>query len=207
MNFALKPSRSSNLELGAKGRLNGAGDRRSEWSAAVFQTSTPTMRSSRAPTSAGAARSRTRAPRAGAGSSWPGAHRWRATGDCNWRRPGWMRATARTSAPAIPRRAPGRSPFPPATAFPGTAHSVTAAELAWQPLRGWRARAQSCGNRPRCTSTTPTASAAGSFSTWALHAGYVFGLKGWALAATARVDNLFDRRMARAASLTSAGPR
>ena len=38
--------------------------------------------------------------------------------------------------------------------------------------------------------------AAASFTAVAVHAGYVFDLKGWALSAAARIDNLLDRRYA-----------
>jgi iron complex outermembrane recepter protein len=38
--------------------------------------------------------------------------------------------------------------------------------------------------------------AAPSFTTVAVHSGYVFEVNRWLLAATARVDNLFDRRYA-----------
>lgn len=38
--------------------------------------------------------------------------------------------------------------------------------------------------------------AAPSFTTVAVHTGYVFDLRGWTLSATARIENLFDRRYA-----------
>jgi iron complex outermembrane receptor protein len=72
---------------------------------------------------------------------------------------------------------------------------MPAAQIAWQPVRGWRAGAE-FRQSAKVYVNDANSDAAGSFSTWALHAGYVFDVKGWALAATARVDNLFDRRYA-----------
>ena len=72
---------------------------------------------------------------------------------------------------------------------------MTAAEIAWLPARGWRAGAE-FRQSGKVYVNDANSDAAASFTTWALHAGYVFDLKGWALAATARVDNLLDRRYA-----------
>ncbi len=60
---------------------------------------------------------------------------------------------------------------------------------------GWRG-----GVELRRSSAVPVndanTDAAPSFTTVALHGGYVFNARGWDLAATARVDNVFDRRYA-----------
>jgi iron complex outermembrane receptor protein len=85
--------------------------------------------------------------------------------------------------------------IPAGNRIPGTAQAMTAAQIAWQPVRGWRAGAE-FRQSAKVYVNDANSDAAGSFSTWALHAGYVFDVKGWALAATARVDNLFDRRYA-----------
>jgi iron complex outermembrane receptor protein len=194
LNFALKPSRSNNLEFGAKGRLNGAGDRRSEWSAAVFQTDTDeeivTLTNSGGRSTfqnAGATRRR------GVELAW-GASLAR-----NWQvqlAQTWLDARYRDAFDTC-NTTPCTRPvtIPAGNRIPGTAQAMTAAQIAWQPVRGWRAGAE-FRQSAKVYVNDANSDAAGSFSTWALHAGYVFDVKGWALAATARVDNLFDRRYA-----------
>jgi iron complex outermembrane receptor protein len=84
---------------------------------------------------------------------------------------------------------------PAGNRIPGTAQSVSAAEIAWQPPRGWRAGAE-LRRSSRVYVNDSNTEAAPSFSTFALHAGYVFDFRGWALSAYARVDNALDRRYA-----------
>src|SRR6185369_13721580 len=91
LNFALRPSRSNNIELGIKGQ-SPAGERlRTEWSAALFQTSTQdeivtqTNVGGRSTfQNAGATRRRA--------WSCPGARHWRRPGCSSCRRAGWMPA-------------------------------------------------------------------------------------------------------------------
>ncbi|HWP10681.1 MAG TPA: TonB-dependent siderophore receptor, partial [Ramlibacter sp.] len=71
----------------------------------------------------------------------------------------------------------------------------SAAELAWQPARGWRAGAE-LRRSSRVYVNDANSDSAPPFTTLALHAGYVFDLRGWALSAHARVDNVLDRHYA-----------
>jgi len=72
---------------------------------------------------------------------------------------------------------------------------MSAAEIAWQPARGWRAGAE-VRRSGKVYVNDANNEAAPSFTTLAVHAGYVFDLRGWSLSATARIDNLLDRRYA-----------
>ena len=76
--------------------------------------------------------------------------------------------------------------------IPGTAQSMTAMEVAWQPARGWRAGVE-LRHSSRVYVNDANSEAAPSFTTLALHAGYVFDFKRWKLSITARVDNALDR--------------
>ena len=84
---------------------------------------------------------------------------------------------------------------PAGNRIPGTARSVTALELAWAPPRGWQAGAE-VRRSGRVYVNDTNSDAASSFTTLALSGGYVFDLKRWTLAATARIDNVLDRRYA-----------
>jgi iron complex outermembrane receptor protein len=195
MNFALRPSRSNNLELGFKGRTPAQGQWQGQWSAALFQTRTrdeivtQTNSGGRATfQNAGSTRRR------GLEVAWSAAlapawrlqlaHTWL---DARYRDAFATCAATPCVAPTLPVAAGNR--------IPGTARSVSAAEVAWQPLRGWQAGAELRRSSRVHVNDTNT-EAAPSFTTLALHGGYVFDLKGWTLAATARVDNLLDRRYA-----------
>jgi iron complex outermembrane receptor protein len=84
---------------------------------------------------------------------------------------------------------------PAGNRIPGTAQSVFAAEVAWLPARGWRAGAE-VRRSGKVYVNDANNEAAPSFTTLAVHAGYVFDLRGWSHSATARIDNLLDRRYA-----------
>jgi|GEM_PF-1810090 len=84
---------------------------------------------------------------------------------------------------------------PAGNRIPGTARSVTGAELTWQPVRGWRAGAELRYSSEVWVNDANT-EAAPAYATVAVHTGYVFDIKGWQLQAAARIDNLFDRRYA-----------
>ncbi len=195
LNFALRPSRSTNLEAGVKGRSGSVAALRTEWNAAVFQTSTrdelvtQTNVGGRSTfQNAGASRRR------GIELSWSAslAPAWRFQAAQTWLdaryREGFLTCAATPCAAA-------GVPIPAGNRIPGTARAVTAAELAWQPVRGWQAGAE-VRRSSRVFVNDANSEAAPSFTTVALNAGYVFDLERWKLAAAARVDNVFDRRYA-----------
>ena len=135
-------------------------------------------------------------PPAGVDSSWPGAPPWRPA----WRfqlAQTWLDARYR-DAFATCTGAPCTVPtlrIPAGNRIPGTARSVSAAEIAWEPARGWRAGAE-VRRSGRVHVNDINTEAAPSFTTLGVHAGYVFDLKNWTLAASLRVDNVLDRRYA-----------
>ena len=82
--------------------------------------------------------------------------------------------------------------IPAGNRIPGTAQSMTALEMAWQPARGWRAGVE-LRRSSRVYVNDANSEAAPSFTTLALHAGYMFDVRRWSLSITARVDNALDR--------------
>jgi iron complex outermembrane recepter protein len=195
LNFALRPSRSDNLELGIKGRSPPGRVMRTEWSAALFDTSThdeivtQTNSGGRSTfQNAGATRRR------GLELAWSAAlaPAWELQLSQTWLDARYRDAFASCSATpcAVPTQL-----IPADNRIPGIARSMTAAEIAWQPARGWRAGAE-LRRSSRVYVNDANTEAAPSFSTLALHAGYVFDLRGWALSAGVRVDNVLDRRYA-----------
>lgn len=74
--------------------------------------------------------------------------------------------------------------------IPGTARSMSALEVAWQPAHGWRGGVELRRSGAVPVTTPP------SYTTVAVHGGYVFNARGWDLAAMARLANVFDRRYA-----------
>jgi iron complex outermembrane receptor protein len=194
LNFSLKPSRSDNLELGVKGRSGGDGGWRSQWSAAVFQTDTHDEIVTRTNSggrstfqNAGSTRRR------GVELAWGAtpARDWQVQLVQTWLDARYLDAfgTCNTTPCTRPVTIPGGN------RIPGTAQSMTAAEVGWVPPRGWRGGAE-FRQSSKVYVNDANSDAAGSFSTWALYGGYVFDVKGWNLVATARVDNLFDRNYA-----------
>ncbi len=194
LNFSLKPSRSNNLEIGLKGRSSPGAGWRSQWSAAVFQTDTDDEIVTRTNNggrstfqNAGATRRR------GIELAWGAApaRNWQVQLVQTWLDARYQDAfdTCNTTPCARPVTVPGGN------RIPGTAQSMTAAEVGWVPPKGWRAGAE-FRQSSKVYVNDANSDAAGSFSTWAFYAGYVFDVRGWALAATARVDNLLDHRYA-----------
>jgi iron complex outermembrane receptor protein len=194
LNFALKPSRSSNLEFGVKGRSPAGSAWHSQWAAALFQTDTEDEIVTRTNSggrstfqNAGATRRRglelawsvapVRDWQIQLSQTWLDARYRDAFGSCN--------GTPCTNPVTIPA----------GNRIPGTAQAMSAAEIAWQPAQGWRAGAE-LRYSSRVYVNDANSDAAASFTTTAVHAGYVFDLKGWRLSATARIDNLLDRRYA-----------
>jgi len=179
LNFALRPSRSNNVELGVKGR--GPASRwRTEWSAALFRTSTRDEIITQSNTGG-----RSTFRNAGATDRRGLELAWGAALAPAWQfqlSQTWLDARFRDGASAGNR-------------IPGTAHSVLGAEIAWQPAQGWRAGVEA-RRSGKVYVNDANSEAAPSFTTLALHGGYVFDLRGWKLSATARIDNLLDRRYA-----------
>jgi iron complex outermembrane receptor protein len=193
LNFALRPSRSDNVELGVKGRIPHAW--RSEWSAALFRTRTRDEIVTR--TNVGGRSSFQNAgatQRRGLELSWSAvpAPDWQLQLAHTWLDARYREAFATcTAAPCtVPTQV-----IPAGNRIPGTAQSMTALEMAWQPARGWRAGVE-LRRSSRVYVNDANSEAAPSFTTMALHAGYVFDVRRWNLSITARVDNALDRRYA-----------
>lgn len=178
LNFALRPARSKHHELGVKARHRW-GDWRSEGSAALFQVDT---RDEIVTQSSSGGRSTFR--NAGQTRRQGAEFGWALASDR-----GWSMQMAHTWLDARYRD------LFAGNRLPGTARSFTAAELAWQPARGWRAGAEWRRSGQVFVNDANSAAAPG-WSTLALHAGYGWDWRGWALEAAARVDNLQDRRYA-----------
>lgn len=195
LNFALRPSRSGNLELGVKGRSPAGTALRGEWRAALFQTSTQdeivTQTNSGGRSTfqnAGATRRR------GLELAWSAAlaPAWKFHVAQTWLDARYRDAFAICSA--TPCTVPTQL-VPAGNRIPGIARYATAAEIAWEPSRGWRAGAE-IRRSSRVDVNDANTEAAPAFTTLALHAGYVFGLRGWTMSAHARIDNALDRRYA-----------
>ncbi|MES3000164.1 MAG: TonB-dependent receptor [Pseudomonadota bacterium] len=195
LNFALRPSRSDNIEIGIKGRSGDAGTLRSQWTAAVFNTRTrdeivtQTNSGGRSTfQNAGATR------RQGVELSWTASlsPSWRVQAAQTWLDARY--GNAFTTCSATPCLVPALA-VPAGNRIPGTARSTTALELAWAPRRGWQAGAE-MRRSGRVYVNDTSSDAAPSFTTLALSGGYVFDVKRWTLAATARIDNVLDRRYA-----------
>ncbi len=195
LNFALRPSRSANLELGIKGRTPADSAWRGEWSAAVFRTRT---RDEIVTQTNSGGRSTFRnagaTERQGLEAAWSVAPApdWRVQLAQTWLDARYRDAFATCSAAPCTAAA---QVVPAGNRIPGIARSMSALELAWTPARGWQG-----GVEVRRSSAVPVndsnTDAAPSFTTLALHGGYVFDFDRWTLSATARIDNLLDRRYA-----------
>ncbi|RYX95200.1 MAG: TonB-dependent receptor [Comamonadaceae bacterium] len=183
LNFALKPSRSDNLEAGVKGRGTAGESARVDWSAAVFQTGTEdeivtaTNVGGRS-TFQNAGSTRRRGLELASSVALPGS--W--LGQVSYT---WLDARYRDAFQGV---AAGNR-------IPGIAKSSLAAELGWRPALGWRG-----GVEARYLSSVPVNDAntdsAASFFTAAAHIGYVVEKAGWRLSGSARVENLFDKAYA-----------
>ena len=193
MNLALQPSRSRNLELGVKGRAALGGDWRSQWTAALFQVGTRGEIVTR--TNSGG---RSSFQNAGTTRRRGLELAWSAATNAGWQvrlAQTWLAAHYReafTSCSGVPC-----TPLviPAGNRIPGTSRSMSALEVAWQPAHGWGG-----GVELRRFGAVPVndanSDAAPSYTTVAVDGGYVISARGWDLAATARVDNVFDRRYA-----------
>jgi iron complex outermembrane receptor protein len=194
LNFALKPSRSDNYELGLKGRTDPEARWRFDWNAAVFETKTrdeivtQTNSGGRSTfQNAGATRRR--------GVELDGMLRsgeWKLQFAQTWLDARYRDAFATCAStpcttPTLPIAAGNR--------IPGTARSFTAIDAGWQAEMGWRAGVE-VRRSGRVFVNDVNSDAASSYTIVALHAGYRARAGGWLLDAGARADNLFDRRYA-----------
>jgi iron complex outermembrane receptor protein len=190
LNFGLKPSRSNNLELGAKWRF-AAGQL---LQAAVFESRTSDELVTR--TNSGgrasfqnATATRRRGVELGYGGQWGD---WRAQAAATW-----LDAVYRDSflqCAGSPCTTPTQL-IPGGRRIPGIARGTAAVSLDWAPPAGWRA-----GLEARHSSGVPVndagTEAAPSYTVASAHAGYLVRISAVQLRGFVRVDNLFDRRYA-----------
>ncbi|MDP1741958.1 TonB-dependent receptor [Polaromonas sp.] len=194
LNFSLRPSRSDNFETGVKWRTAPGAATRMEATAALFHTATQDEIVTQSNVggrstfqNAGATRRRGLEL---ATSIVPARH--------------WLAQLSYTLLDARYRDAfacPVSASICPAgqvpagNRIPGTARKALAAELGWRPPTGWRA-----GVDARYLGSVAvndiTSDAAASFVTLGSHVGYVAEINRWTLSASARLDNLTDRRYA-----------
>ena len=194
LNFSLRPSRSDNLEAGAKWRTAAGAATLIEASAAVFHTATQdeivtqTNVGGRSTfQNAGATRRRGLEL---ATSIAPARH-WLAQLSYTLLDARYRDAFA---CPVNVNLCPAGQ-VPAGNRIPGTARNALAAELGWRPPTGWRAGvdARYLGS---VTVNDANSDVAASFATLSAHVGYVLIRHRWNIAATARVDNLSNRRYA-----------
>lgn len=191
LNFALRPSRSDNLELGLKGRASAGID----WNAALFETRThdeivtQTNRGGRG-TFQNAGATRRRGLELDATAQLGGD--WQVQFAQTWLDARYLDAF-RTCA-ATPCTTPSL-PIAAGNRIPGIGRSFTALDIAWKPAQGWRAGAE-VKRSSRVWVNDANSEAAPSYTTLALHAGYVLDVGRWSIAAAGRVDNVLDRRYA-----------
>ncbi|MBC7604431.1 MAG: TonB-dependent receptor, partial [Ramlibacter sp.] len=195
LNFALQPSSSTNIEVGVKGRARIGEALRTEWNVTAFQTMTADELVTQSNVggrstfqNAGATRRR------GVEASWTAllGPAWRLQFAQTW-----LDATYRdgfVTCAATPCAAAALA-IPAGNRIPGTARSVTAAELAWQPPRGWRGGIEA-RRSSRVFANDANLEAAPAFTTLALNGGYVFDVARWSIAAVGRIDNVLNRRYA-----------
>ena len=195
LNFALRPSKSNNIEVGMKARSPAGAAIRFEWTAAAFQTTTQDEIVSQTNLggrstfqNAGATRRRGLEL---AASVTPAAD-WLAQLsytllDAHYR-DGF--ASCAVSPCAVPNLL-----VPAGNRIPGIARSALALEAGWRPAQGWRGglEARWLGDVPVNDLNSDSAAA---FFTAAAHVGYLFEAGGWKLATTARIENLFDKKYA-----------
>jgi iron complex outermembrane recepter protein len=195
LNLGLRASRSSNAEFGLKGRAPLNDSVNTEWTAAVFQTNTndeivtQTNVGGRS-TFQNAGETRRRGVELGAAAKWSG----------DWSlllAQTWLDARYQTgfrTCTATPCPSPTVA-VPAGNRIPGVAKSFSAAELNWQPLRGWRAGVE-VRRSGQVFVNDLNSDAAPDWWATAAHVGYVWASGPWNFESAARVDNLFDRSYA-----------
>jgi iron complex outermembrane receptor protein len=195
LNLGLKPSRSNNLEAGAKWRTPAGTSTHLEWSAAVFQTATQDEIVSQTnvggrSTFQNAGATRRRGLELASSLALPGdwlmqlSYTWL---DARYRDAFLTCAATPCAVPNVVVRAGNR--------IPGIARTALALEAGWRPARGWRGgvEARYLGNVPV---NDLNSDAAASFTVAAAHVGYALEGGGWKVLGTVRLDNLFDKKYA-----------
>ncbi|MEO8023987.1 TonB-dependent receptor [Polaromonas sp.] len=194
LNFALRPSRSDNLETGVKWRTLPGAATRIEATAAVFHTATQDEIVTQSNVggrstfqNAGATRRRGLEL---AASIEPARH-WLAQVSYTLLDARYRDAFA---CPVNVNLCPA-GVVPAGNRIPGTARNALALDVGWRPPTGWRAGldARYLGS---VAVNDVNSDAAASFVTLGTHVGYVAEINRWRLVATARIDNLTDRRYA-----------
>ncbi len=194
LNFSLRPSRSDNLEAGVKWRTATGAATPIDATAAVFHTATQDEIVTQANVggrstfqNAGATRRRGLEL---ASSIVPARH-WLAQLSYTLLDASYRDAFA---CPVNVNLCPAGQ-VPAGNRIPGTARNALAFDIGWRPPTGWRAGADAryLGS---VAVNDRNSDAAASFVTLGAHVGYVFDLDRWKVAATARVDNLTDRKYA-----------
>ncbi len=194
LNFALRPSRSDNLEAGVKWRTATGAAMPAQWTAAVFTTATQDEIVTQSnvggrSTFRNAGETRRRGLEL-AGSVEPVRH-WLAQLSY-----ALLDASYRDALACVGSATLCPAPQVPASKrIPGTAHNALAMEVGWRPLTGWRAGVDARYLDSVAVNDFNT-DAAASFVTLGAHVGYVLAVYRWDIAATARVDNLTDRKYA-----------
>lgn len=194
LNFALRPSRSNNLEAGVKWRTLPDATTRIEATAAVFHTDTKDEIVTQS--------------NVGGRSTFQNAGATRRRGlelasnvtpYRNWlAQASYTLLDARYVDPFVCPVNANLCPTGRVAAgnqIPGTARHAIAVDIGWRPPTGWRT-----GLDARYLSSVPVndvnSDAAGSLTTMGGYVGYVALINRWSLVATARVDNLTNRRYA-----------
>ncbi len=186
LNFDLRPSVNTSVEIGAKARLASG-----MLTAALFQPRTEDEIISAGSFNGRATfRNAGRTLRNGLELQWDGKHAR------NWRTQAaytWLDATYRDGFcdPACG----AADTVPAGNRIPGVARHMAYGALAWEPPQGWRAGIEGRYLSKIYVNDSNDAAAPGYF-TASVHAGYLWPLDRWTLSAFARVDNLFDRQYA-----------
>jgi iron complex outermembrane recepter protein len=197
LNFDLKPSRSDNVEAGVKWRSPKRESQRIEINAAVFETRTKDeivvqTNSNGRSTFQNAGDTRRRGLELSANQALSGsalvqiAFTWL---DARYR------DGFRTCGQTTPTCPSPNVLVPAGNRIPGIARTAFAAEVGWRPPQGWQG-----GLEARYLGSVPVndvnSDAAGSYFTLAAHTGYVFVTGPWRLSASARVENLANKKYA-----------
>ena len=195
LNFALKPSRSNNVEAGVKWRTPAGSATRVETTAAVFHTATrdeivtQTNLGGRS-TFQNAGATRRQGLELASSLSLP--QNWLAQLSYTWLDAKYRDAFL--TCVAAPCATPNVA-VPAGNRIPGIARSSLALEAGWRPAQGLRG-----GVEARYLSSVQVndanSDAAGSYFITAAHVGYVFVAGKWRFATTARIDNLMDKKYA-----------
>jgi iron complex outermembrane receptor protein len=193
-NFSLRPSKSDNIEAGAKWKSDPAQALRAEVNAALFHTATSdeivtqTNAGGRSTfQNAGATRRR--------GLELGGALRqssWVAQASLTLLEAKYRDGFA--TCAATPCLVPALA-VPAGNRIPGVARTAFGLEAGWRPARGWNAGVD-VRHLGSVYVNDANSDAAPSFTVLGANVGYVFDVKGWDLSANLRADNLADRKYA-----------